>query len=750
MPLGAFRLNTLAKSLFKEIIPDLPGVFEAYGWGNNQQSQTTNASEVTTFVNIEDSYSDVTDVKEITAGTVATFIIKNNGTLFGWGRLRELAQGSTLTTEFKFPVQIGTDTNWNKITAGSEHAIALKTTGTLWAWGVNTNGVTGLNTASGTTTTVTQIGTDTNWAQVSAGFIHSMAIKTTGTLWAWGSNASGRTGLNTTTGSTNIPTQIGTDTDWAFVTAGSDYTLAIKTNGTLWGWGSNQGGKLGDGTTTQRLVPTQIGTDTDWAVVNAGFLHTLGIKTNGTLWAWGTNGSGRLGDGTITNRSVPTQIGTDTNWSQVSAGNTSSLAIKTNGTLWGTGENLNGELGRGDFSSSTSFIQSGTDSNWRSVEMKIFTGFVNIDINRHRALAIKTNDTAYGAGSSAWGEFVQAFYTEPTKIPSFNFNNISASGNSSGTTASSHGIATATNRKLYGWGRNGNRQTGVSRSDLVIGNPTQNTNKINWAQVSAGTLHSLAVANDGTLWTWGSNTNGRTGLTTTFGSTSVPTQIGTDTDWAQVSAGDAHTLAIKTNGTLWAWGNNASSRLGDGTTTGRVVPTQIGTDTDWAQVSAGLQHSGAIKTNGTLWMWGSNLNGRTGFNLTTGSTTVPTQVGTDTNWAQVSLANTHSMAIKTTGTLWAWGANTNGRLGDGTTTQRNVPTQIGSDTNWSQVSAGNNHTVAIKTTGTLWAWGDNQFYTLGDGTLTQRLVPTQLGSGTKWIKVSAGRDFNFAILDTEL
>ncbi|WP_309640460.1 T9SS type A sorting domain-containing protein [Flavobacterium sp.] len=309
-----------------------------------------------------------------------------------------------------------------------------------------------------------------------------------------------------------------------------------------------------------------------------------------------------------------------------------------------------------------------------------------------------------------------------------------------------------------------------------------------WQSVSIGDYHTSAIKTDGTLWSWGGNGLGNLGIGNTTDS-SFPVQVGTDTDWKFIAVGDYHTLAIKNNGTLWAWGWNQYSQLGDGTTINRNSPIQIGMDTDWKFASALYGSSSAIKTNNTLWCWGDNTMGSVG-NGTTINQTTPVQISTDTNWKTISVGDAHSMAIKTTGTLWtwgvndrgqlgnasttnvsspiptgtaasfnqwkavsasrrytlgllndgtmwAWGENTLGQLGDGTTTNSNIPIQVGSDTNWAIISAGYFHRLAIKNDGTLWAWGVNQVGALGDGTTTDRSTPVQIGTDTDWVKISA-------------
>ncbi|MFP3594414.1 T9SS type A sorting domain-containing protein [Chryseobacterium sp. SIMBA_038] len=254
-----------------------------------------------------------------------------------------------------------------------------------------------------------------------------------------------------------------------------------------------------------------------------------------------------------------------------------------------------------------------------------------------------------------------------------------------------------------------------------------------WQSVSGGYNHSVGLKNDGTIWAWGSG--GAHIGDGTFITRQTPVQIGTANNWKKIVAGGYYSMGIKTDGTLWAWGYNGEGRLGDGTSLDRYVPTQIGTANNWADVSLGNNHTLAIKTNGTLWTWGSNFYGGLGDG-TTVNKLVPTQIGTATDWASVAAGAYFSLAIKTNGTLWAWGYNNTGQLGDGTNTNRLTPKQIGTDNGWTNVAAGYNHSLARNSNEVLYTWGSNEKGQLGDGTLINKFAPTAVYNGVKTI--SAG------------
>nr|WP_262708254.1 hypothetical protein [Hymenobacter persicinus] len=274
--------------------------------------------------------------------------------------------------------------------------------------------------------------------------------------------------------------------------------------------------------------------------------------------------------------------------------------------------------------------------------------------------------------------------------------------------------------------------------------PLQVSPFTNWQSISSGGHpfynHTMAIRSDGTLWAWGANNFGQLGIGTAVTQQFRPMQVGILSLWKSVSTGYNHTMAVRTDGTLWAWGNNGNGQLGIGSTTQQASPVQVGTEADWQSVSAGQFFTVALRTNGTLWVWGSNIFGQLGLGPGFDSTqpTSPVQVGRST-WKSASAGYNHIVALGTDGTLWTWGANSSGQLGIGSLTRQTTPVQVGSGTNWQSISAGQYYTLALRTDGTLWAWGDNSFGQLGVTSINRKTSPTQVGTATTWQSFSTGR-----------
>jgi alpha-tubulin suppressor-like RCC1 family protein len=360
-------------------------------------------------------------------------------------------------------------------------------------------------------------------------------------------------------------------------------------DGNLWAWGRGTEGQLGTNDFTTRGTPsTTFAGGTNWKQVSSGYQHTAAIKTDGTLWTWGRGNEGQLGNAAITNRSTPvTTFSGGTNWKQVSAGGSHTLAIKTDGTLWSWGIGTYGRLGNANTTNrSTPVTTFSGGNNWKQVEC-----------------------------------------------------------------ASSHTAAIKTDGTLWTWGSTGDGQLGIGFNGFGIFRSTPVTTfsgGTNWKQVSGGIFYTAAIKTDGTLWIWGDSGSGRLGNAVTNGSdfsTPVTTFAG-GTNWKQVSAGGSHTAAIKTDGTLWVWGQGTYGKLGLNFAADRSTPTTtFAGGNNWKQVSCGNDHTTAVKTDGTLWTWGIGTSGRLGINDGVNRLTPVTTFVGGTNWKQVDAGHSFVSAL---------------------------------------------------------------------------------------------------------
>ena len=287
-------------------------------------------------------------------------------------------------------------------------------------------------------------------------------------------------------------------------------------------------------------------------------------------------------------------------------------------------------------------------------------------------------------------------------------------------------IALSNDGTVWAWGR----QLGDGVT-LNIRIPAQVQGLANVIAISAGSSHVIALSDDGTVWTWGNNTHGQLGDGTTT-VRRIPAQVQGLNNVAAISVATNHTIALSNDGTMWTWGNNSDGQLGDGTTTNRYAPVQAQNINNVVAISAGgdtssnSNHTIAVRNDGTVWTWGRNLFGQLGDGTRTNRST-PVKVQNLENIITISTGFAHTVAVRNDGTVWTWGRNDiHGQLGDGTTTNRSAPVQVQNINNVVAISAGTNHTIAVGNDGNVWAWGDNRDGKLGDGTTTDRHTPVQV------------------------
>jgi alpha-tubulin suppressor-like RCC1 family protein len=333
--------------------------------------------------------------KQVSAGNSFISAIKTDGTLWCWGNNGNGQLGDNTTTSRSTPVTtFAGGTNWKQVSCGYFNTAAIKTDGTLWIWGSGSGGKLGTNDVAQRLTPVTTFAGGTNWKQVFVGRQHNAAIKTDGTLWVWGTNTFGALGIgNVTTPRCTPVTTFAGGNNWKQVSVGGDapttgHTAAIKTDGTLWLWGGGGNGQLGTNNTSSRCTPvTTFAGGTNWKQVSTGESFTSATKRDGTLWTWGYNFNGQLGINNTTDRPTPvTTFAGGINWNQVNCGSTFISAIKTDGTLWCWGGNSAGHLGT-------------NDTTQRNTPITTFAGGTNwkqVDCGFSHTSAIKTSDDLQG------------------------------------------------------------------------------------------------------------------------------------------------------------------------------------------------------------------------------------------------------------------------------------------------------------------------------------------------------------------
>ena len=721
--------------------------------------------------------------------------IQSNGTLWTWGNnsYGQLGNNTSTLSTFSSPVQVGTINYWTQAVTGSSFTMAIQSPGTLWSWGYNVNGQLGLNTGTAAISSPVQVGTNSNWAQISSGSSQTAAIQSNGTLWSWGLNTLGTLGLSDNTNRSS-PTQIGGLSIWTQVALGAAHGAAIQSPGTLWTWGSNSYGQLGNNTTTisSVLSPVQIGALSNWAQVACGYYHTTAIQSNGTLWAWGLNQLGALAQNNTQPYSSPVQVGALSLWTQVSPGGFYTLALQTPGTLWSWGYDQYGQLGNNSViaygisspaqvgvlstwtqvtaqaSSGSGLVSSGTLYAWgtnsygqlgantsgnNGVSTPVLVYSANtsiwsrISLGYNFVVAIQSNGTLWGWGNNSFGQLginSNVGSLSPVQVGALSIWTQLANGWAST-------VALQSNGTLWAWGNNSQGQLGLNNGILSnVLSPVQIGALSNWIKIAGGGYHAIAAQSNGTLWAWGSNSYGQLGINTSTVTYSSPVQIGALSNWNQIGCGYFSTTAIQSNGTLYAWGTNTYGNLGINTSTLQYSsPLQVFSPIQgtWNQISAGgALTSAAIISPGTLWMWGYGNTGSLGNNSNTLNASSPIQVGLLSNWTQVATGY-YTMAIQSPGTLWAWGTNSPyGNLGLNDITGRSSPVQVGSLSIWTQVSTSNSYnTIALQSNGTLWTWGNNSFGQLGLGDVTQRSSPVQVGALNTWTQVGCGYNTMAAI-----
>ena len=580
------------------------------------------------------------------------------------------------------------------------------------AWGYGASGElgNGVDELTVSQSVPRQVAGLTGVTAIAAGQYHTLALKKDGTVWAWGENANGVLGNGTYTNS-NVPVQVNTLTGVTAISGGWLFSLALKDDGTVWAWGLNDFGELGDGTYTGSNVPVQVTGLTGVIAISAGYNHALALKSDGTVWAWGDNSASALGaTSQIQSAGIPLQVNGLGEVVAIAAGNSFSLALANDGTVWGWGENNLGQLGNGRYPEGPAPAQ-----------VIGFTGVAAIAAGDSYGLALKSDGTVW-----VWGYDVSFGNSDP--LSTYRPMQVSGlAGPTAVATGSYHFLALKSDGTVWAVGADLDGELGDGTySDLAVV-PVQASGLTGVVSVAAHFDHSLALKSDGTVWAWGDNETGELGNGTSP-SSNVPLPVSTLAGVVAVAAGQTDSLALKSNGTVWAWGDTIAP---GGVDVGpdSAVPVEVNGLTGVTEIASGETHRLALKSDGTVWAWGSNYYGQLG-NGTTKSSPVPTLVSGLTDVLAIGAGASHSLALKSDGTVWAWGYNYSCQLGNGTGSVVTTPVQVQGLFGVVAIAGGTAHSVALKSDETVWAWGDNARGELGDMFIGNDPNPYTGGAGT--------------------
>lgn len=592
---------------------------------------------------------------------------------------------------------VGGVNKWLDISLGfSALSCGLRSDHKILCWGNNPQGIGNGTTLSASPALLSSVGTN-QWKTISVGETSACGIQSNNSLWCWGHNLTGQLGDGTST-SRSTPVSISGGGQWKKVVASAFHTCGIKMDNTAWCWGLNNVGQAGTGATGGTYTSPQavVGSYT-WTDISLDANATCGIQTNGTAWCWGSGS--KLGNGGGTASNSPVAVSGGFTWKKLSSGYNHTCGLRSDDNILCWANNSSGQLGDGTTNSSLSPVPLSGGGTWKDMNAK----------SGSTICGIKSDDTVW-----CWGDIVAAdgmsyITTTPTQ--------------------DMHAGGTAFKSIYPGF-------------KMLCG-----------IDIYGG----LKCRGNGLFYIGIDAQMGRADIK---GFQEVPVGISSGGQWKQVSIGYSHTCAIKSDDTLWCWGQNYNTDLtqgllGNNTRTDSSIPVAVSGGGTWKKVSASNSFSCAIKSDDTLHCWGSNGNGRTAQNTITASTIVPTAVSGGGTWKDIATGDSHACGILMDDTIRCWGNNGSGRLGDNTITQRLAPTALTSTggwdtTTWKSVTTGSTHTCAIRSDDVLYCWGNNGSGQLGDGTPTQRLLPTALTATgnwntATWKNVSAGNLYTCAI-----
>jgi alpha-tubulin suppressor-like RCC1 family protein len=700
-------------------------------WGSNQYGQLGDGT--TTDRPSPVRVTNLSNVISVAAAGTHTCALRANGIVSCWGNNLNGELGDGTTTSRTTTADVPGLTGVVAIAAGQIHTCAALYNGNVYCWGSSDSGQIGNGSTSLIVSTPALVaGGLKDVVALAAGLVHTCALKSDGTVFCWGDNTSGQLGQGPTGGFTAAPSfAVSGLSNAVSIAGGHVHTCAVRADGSALCWGENGNGQLGRGNTTKPLssAAAPVLSLTGAIGITAGTSHSCAVRSDGNAFCWGSNASGQIGDGTTAQRLVPTQVLGLNTATEITAGSNFTCATEPNDTPRCWGANSVGQLGDGTQAGETipSVVSGGSGSiNARGIAAGYF-----------ETCARRDN----GAGA-CWGRGPNGDGSSSFRLSPITLTEVTTA---SMVVASEHFCFERSNGSTQCLGRNDFGQVGDGSSAPLPTRAVVASLLPNAVSIAAGDLHTCAVLANGTATCWGFNASGQVG-DNTFVNRTTPTPVSGLTNIRSViAAGAAHNCAVRGDGTVACWGENLDGELGDGTNTNRPTPVTVLGLSRVVSVAAGAGFTCALRSDGVVLCWGRNGNGQLGDGTISPRNT-PVPVGSLTNATAITAGRDQTCAILADSTARCWGLNASGQLGDSTTTNRLTPTAVVTPGTLTfsgrtvsvllsvadvvAVSAGFQHTCLLLSNGQPMCWGDNQVGAVGDGTATQRLTPVVVNSFT--------------------
>ena len=710
-------------------------------WGINEFGQLGNGNKTTASapVNVDQG---AVDYIAIGNGTYHSCALSSSGQAYCWGYGNSGRLGNGSVSDQLTPVAVTqSGITFASISVGSTHNCGMTSGGQAYCWGDDAGyGKMGNGLLSDQTTPVAVTQGGVTFASISAGASHTCASTSGGQAYCWGYGGNGRLGNGSTSDQATPVAVTQTSFTLSSIFAGASHTCGLTNGGQAYCWGYGFGGRLGNNSTATQNTPVPVtqGGGLTFASIAVGGSHTCGLDGAGKGYCWGANMYGQLGDGTVASRLIPTAInpGSIVFSSIATTGaNSNSMCAAEAATqkVWCWGQRSGGRLGDGK-----TLGQAGTPT----LVSQTGINFVSTSTGLQQSCGLASGGQAYCWGYGGQGRLGTGSVndqTTPTAVVQGGASYTSLS------TGYSHTCAVASGGQAYCWGDNNNGRLGNGSTTDSTTPVAVTQGGVTFASIRVGYYHSCALTSGGQAYCWGYGLNGRLGNGGTGDQTTPVAVTQGGTVFASLSVGSSHSCGLTSGGQTYCWGSGANGRLGTGGTADQTTPAAVtqGGPT-YASISSGGSHTCALTSSGQSYCWGNAASGRLGDGSTSGTVSAPvavTQGGL--TFALVTSGYAGTCALTSAGVAYCWGSNTNGQVGDGATiTQRTTPVEVAGGRNFTSINLSpiGTHACALISGGQAYCWGYDDWAQLGTG------IVNQLSPGLTWYLVNSdGASVTFGV-----